>query len=260
MAQVHPPSAERSLSRAAAWLGQARRPVALTGADLPPGPGPEPPRLPMPPGDYRLDELESPEGFARWPRAAWTHALIQRNRAAFARPGPAHRALVELEGRLGSLPVVTEAVDGLQVRAGSQDVVELHGSALRFRCSRDETHALPSPGGAGGEGPPPCPTCGAPARPGVVWLDEPIPERTIRRAFDLVGECDLLLVAGTRGLYHPAGDLPFVAREVGAKVVLVAPAPTPLDADCDLRIQGLPQAVLPALAAVARTRPTPAPS
>ncbi len=191
-------------------------------------------------------ELATPEAFAADPLTVWRFYDWRRRSAAAARPNPGHLALAALEaGRAGGLSLVTQNVDGLHERAGSRDVVRLHGSLWLLRCTADgrESEDLRA---ALAPLPPRC-ECGAMLRPGVVWFGEPLPADALARAERAARDCSLALVAGTSSVVYPAAALPRIAREHGAHVVEINPEPTPLSPHVDERLAGPAGEVLPRL-------------
>ncbi len=159
-------------------------------------------------------------------------------------------ALAELVRRLPNLTLVTQNVDGLHQRAGSSEAVELHGNILRSKCSWEGTMV---DNYDPGEAPPPCPSCGVPLRPDVVWFGEALPGEALEAASQAARACDLLLCVGTSSLVYPAAALPFEALERGAVLVEVNPHETPLSAHADHVLRGSAGEMLPwLLAAVAR--------
>lgn len=112
-------------------------------------------------------------------------------------------------------------MDGLHQRAGNAAVLELHGSLLRARCVAGCAERVPWP--AGHDAPPPCPRCGAPLRPDVVWFGEALPEEPLAAAWKAAEHCDVLLSIGTSNLVQPAASLPWIAARTGAFVIVVNP-------------------------------------
>ncbi len=156
-----------------------------------------------------------------------------------------HLALAELEDRVPELCLVTQNIDGLHRRAGSRNVIELHGNIGQARCSvsLDERHRW-SPDEPL---PPHCPRCGALLRPDVVWFGESLPLADLRAAEMAALRADVFLSVGTSGVVEPAASLPFLALRAGALVVEVNPEPTPLTDYCHHAL-ALPAAeALPAL-------------
>jgi NAD-dependent deacetylase len=202
---------------------------------------------------YDPEELATEAAFRRHPARVFGWYLWRRELVARATPHAGYAALVALEGMVPELVVVTQNVDGLHRRAGTRRVIELHGSLDRFFC-RDARHPFPTaalPQGTVDTDvvPPACPECGAPVRPGVVWFGEALPERAVDEAWDLAARCDVMLVVGTSGLVHPAAGLPVVARDAGATLIEVNPAPSEITAVAHVVCRGAAGAVLPALVA-----------
>jgi len=194
-------------------------------------------------------ELATPEAFARDPRLVWDWYEWRRRLVERAEPNAGHLALAQLERRLPDFTLVTQNVDGLHQRAGSGEVVELHGNILRSKCSWEGTVVDDYDSG---EAPPPCPSCGAPLRPEVVWFGEALPAAAFRVASEAARACDLFLSVGTSSLVYPAAALPFDALENGATVVEINPDKTPLSPHADHVLRGPAGEVLPRLLAALR--------
>ena len=210
-----------ALDRARSALRSAGRVVAFSGAGVSAESG-----IPT----YRTgsDALWSAEKFERYANPRGYRANLPdsyrwyRDRAlgvAKAAPNPAHLALVRLESLVPELMVVTQNVDGLHVRAGSRDVVELHGHLREARCDGCDrrvpwAHAPDDPR---------CAACGGLLRPDVVMFEEMLSEDALTRARDAARRCDVLLTIGTSAQVWPAAELPLIARESGATVIVVNP-------------------------------------
>ena len=194
--------------------------------------------------------LATEAGFRADPRRVWSWYAWRRQRVAEARPNPGHVALARMEALVPELTVVTQNIDGLHAEAGSTDVIELHGSIRRVKCL-DRGHAYGGPLPQYDEGdeqaPPPCPVCGSPLRPDVVWFGETLPEDAAARAWGLAERCDAMLLVGTSGTVWPAAELPRVARSRGARVIEVNPVPSELAHLADVVLAGPAGEVLPAL-------------
>ncbi len=151
-----------------------------------------------------------------------------------AQPNITHFKLAELE-KAGKLKgVVTQNIDGLHQKAGSKNVMELHGSVLRNYCERcgqfvsaeDILHS---------EGVPVCPVCGGPVKPDVVLYEEGLNQKTLQDAVFYISHADMLIVGGTSLAVYPAAGLIDYYR--GNKLVLINKSATPMDARADLLIQ-----------------------
>jgi NAD-dependent deacetylase len=112
--------------------------------------------------------------------------------------------------------------------------------------------AVELPTEEGALGPPACPRCGSPVRPGVVWFGEMLPEAEVAEAWEVAARCGVMLVVGTSGLVQPAAALPRVAKEAGATVVEINPEPSEVSALASVTCRGPAGVMLPAL--VARLR------
>jgi NAD-dependent deacetylase len=140
--------------------------------------------------------------------------------------------------------LVTQNVDGLHQRAGSRDVIELHGNILRTRCSVEGVDVEKY---EASESPPVCLSCGAPLRPDVVWFGEMLPPGALDAASEAARGADLFLSVGTSGLVYPAAALPYEALESGATIVEINPEETPLTSHADYALRGAAGEVLPRL-------------
>ena len=181
-------------------------------------------------------ELATPEAFARDPEAVWRWYAARLAGCLAAEATRAHRDLAALAGAV-SATLVTQNVDGLHGVAagdgGAANLVELHGSIRRARCSRcPYATALSRPP----VGVPACPSCGGPLRPDVVWFGEPLDAVDVARAEAAFADATLALVVGTSGVVWPAAGLAHLAKASGAVLVLVDPQETHLDGLADWRL------------------------
>lgn len=193
---------------------------------------------------YRPEDLATPEAFDRDPELVWRWYAWRRELISGVEPNEGHRALAELERLVPRFTLATQNVDGLHRRAGSRNVLELHGDISRTICSRERVAVDPQ--GLVGE-PPVCPGCGAYLRPDVVWFGEALPVEAFETAQEEARESYLFLSVGTSSLVQPAASLPQAALSVGATVVEVNPEPTPLTSQADYALRGPAGDVLPAL-------------
>jgi len=193
--------------------------------------------------------LASVDGFESAPERVWDWYRWRLAHVLDARPNPGHRAIFEL-ARHVSVRVVTQNVDGLHQAAGSDDVIELHGSIRRVRCADDRCRRGDGPMSALGTGVPLC-VCGRALRPAVVWFGELLPEAALEAAALAASQCDVALVVGTSGLVAPASSLPLLSMDAGAVVAEINPEPTPLSDSVHYWEQGPAGLVLPRLLAEA---------
>lgn len=175
---------------------------------------------------YPVEQVASPEGFAADPELVWRFYSERRAGAAAAEPNAAHRALAALERRLGDrFLLATQNVDGLHLRAGSERVVEVHGSLWRTRCSRclrppfdDDAFPVEAPL-------PRCP-CGALLRPDIVWFGELLHAADTGRVDRFMRDAErsggrfVFLAVGTSGNVYPAAGYVDAARWHGAETWL----------------------------------------
>ena len=197
---------------------------------------------------YDPQQLATPEAFAHDPELVWNWYGCRRELVGRATPNAGHLALVQLEDLVPQLTLITQNVDGLHSRAGSTEVIELHGNIMRTKCSAEGVIA-----GVYDEGetPPVCVNCGAPLRPDVVWFGEMLPAGAMESASSAARSCDLFLSVGTSSLVYPAAGLPHEALVGGATVVEVNADETPLTAYAHYVLRGRAGHGLPALAASA---------
>ena len=170
---------------------------------------------------YRPEDLATPEAFLRDPDLVWRWYRERRLKLPDVEPNPGHYALARLARKVPQLTLITQNVDGLHARAGSPEVVELHGNLSRVKCFARHHPVADFPDT---EAVPACPTCGSPLRPDVVWFGELLPEAALRRAQAAARGCDLFLSVGTSNLVEPAASLPWVAAQRGAPVLVVNPS------------------------------------
>lgn len=165
--------------------------------------------------NFRSEDLATPEAFARDPALVWEWYEWRRGLVRDAQPNAAHRAIAELDEAVANVTVVTQNVDALHARAGSRDVIELHGSLFRVRCTRERTTRDAT--APFDELPPRC-ECGALLRPDVVWFGEMLPPAALERASELIRSAELLLVIGTSGVVYPAAGLVSFCRGVTIEI------------------------------------------
>ena len=198
--------------------------------------------------NFRAEDLATPEAFARDPILVWQWYDWRRGLIAAASPNPGHAALVLLEGHAAKFTLITQNVDGLHDRAGSRNVLKVHGDIWILRCTkcprewRDDRTPLP-------EIPPRC-ECGALARPGVVWFGEGLPQNIWKSAEEAAATCDVFVVAGTSGVVYPAAGLVALAKRRGALTVEINVAESAVSPHVDHLLRGASGEILPALAGI----------
>ncbi|MBS2007138.1 MAG: NAD-dependent deacylase [Cyanobacteria bacterium SZAS TMP-1] len=237
---------EKLLSRAASYIKGCKRLVVLTGAGVSKESGIPTFRDKLTGlwEGYDPGQLATPEGFLKNPPLVWKWYDWRRQMVSAAEPNDGHRAIAQLQ-KLVPTTVVTQNVDRLHQRAGSENVLELHGNILTFRCFERGHQALDDVA-SGLDAPPVC-QCGSLLRPNVVWFGEALPQSVLADANKAAKLCDLMFVVGTSALVQPAASLPYIALDRGAIVVEVNPNETPLSEDATLFLSGASGLVMPQL-------------
>lgn len=242
---------DRSLTKAAAILANAQRVVCLTGAGVSAESGVATFRDAQSGlwSTFDPQQLASQEGFAANPGLVWRWYMRRLEMVEQAAPNPGHLALAELEHLLPNFTLITQNVDNLHERAGSHEILHLHGSIVRFRCNQcGEPHMLQD-AERQSEVPPHCASCGGLVRPAVVWFGEMLPGRVTQRAYLVTESCDVMLVVGTSGVVYPAAQLPQLAKNLGAAVIDVNPEYNPIAEIADVVLQKPGGKILPRLVA-----------
>ena len=195
--------------------------------------------------DHRVEELASPEGFERDPRLVWTWYNERRAAHAAAQPNAGHNAIAGLEERFEDFTLVTQNVDSLHLRAGSRNVLELHGHLRQARCNGCGARADISRGLAlkAIEH-----SCGGRFRPDIEWFGEPLPNDIWERSVAAAQRAEVILVVGTSGMVHPAAALCSVYGE-RAYIAEVNPEETLLSAHADACFRERAAVFLPKLLA-----------
>ncbi|HDS1769536.1 NAD-dependent deacylase [Pseudomonas putida] len=243
------------LADAATALRQARHVVVLSGAGISAESGIPTFRDQLTGLWARHDpqRLETAKAFRKNPALVWGWYLWRRQQMLQAQPNAAHRAIVRLAGSGRHLTVITQNIDDLHERAGSQDVVHLHGSLITPKCfACHRVAALSSvEQSVSEEGelvePPRCSHCNGRLRPGVVWFGEDLPTGAWKTAAQAARSCDVLLSIGTSGVVMPAASLPDLALAAGAVVIHINPIDVSMDKPNELMLIGDAGQVLPAL-------------
>ena len=189
---------------------------------------------------HRFEDLATPEGFTRDPKFVWTWYEERRRAIALAKPNAGHEALAALEKQKPLFTLITQNVDGLHDRAGSKNIIKLHGDIWMVRClkcgeqrvDRTELDDLP----------PHC-ACGGMLRPGVVWFGEALPQGAMERAAAVVRAADVLIVAGTSAQVYPAAGLISLA----AATIEINPEATPFSDAVTFSLRGTSAELLPQL-------------
>ena len=172
--------------------------------------------------EYNYEEYACQRAFDRDPDKVWDFHDLRRQKIGACDPNEGHAIIAEVQREIAGTRIVTQNIDGLHQRAGSREVVELHGSIWRVRCTRTgeivEDFEVPiasrrSPAGGWW-------------RPDIVWFEDSLDHDTIAAAQDAIAGCDLLISIGTSGVVFPAAQLPRIALQSGATLVEINPEET----------------------------------
>lgn len=167
--------------------------------------------------DADVARYATPHGYRAHSRDAWRWYCMRARAARSVQPNAGHYAIVEIERRAPEFLLITQNIDGLHHRAGSSDVLELHGNLREVRCfdcgartpwPEDDVEAT-------------CARCNGLLRPDVVFFEEELPAGAMEHARDAARECDVLIAVGTSNLVWPARELPEYALAHGAQVIIV---------------------------------------
>lgn len=234
---------EPQVANAASAIRKAKHLIALTGAGIS-----KESNIPTFRGadglwkEYNAMDLATPQAFQNNPSLVWDWYTWRQGLIGECKPNPAHDVLAkwEREGRLKTL--ITQNVDGLHRRAGSSNVLEVHGNLWALKCSvcphRDR---LTQPA----SGIPICPACGANLRPDVVWFGEQLDSVIMTTVYEALELADVCLVIGTSALVQPAASFPLVVRQHGGTLIEINVEQTPLSGLVDVSLLGKAGEMLP---------------
>jgi len=199
---------------------------------------------------YDPMEYATISAFRRDPVKVWEFYALRFRALTEAQPNAGHLALAELERRGLVRAVVTQNIDGLHERAGSQEVVEVHGSIRTASCLACGQQVLLADVVAALESTPapPCPACRAILKPDVVMFGELLPEGAMERASELAREAGVLLVVGSTLEVYPVAALPEDTLAAGGALAIVNRGPTPYDGRATVTVDGSAGTTLAALA------------
>ena len=247
------PEVQRTIQQAAILIRSAKNAVILTGAGISTPSGLPDFRsagsglwtrfLPMEVASLSTFR-RNPELFFQWLRPLASHMLM-------ATPNPAHRAIAKLEETGFIKTVITQNIDGLHSRAGTQHVLEIHGTLNTLSCTdcflKVSSDKILKPYLEEGLIPR-CPNCGMYLKPDIILFEEQLPVRIWMKAEEASRTCDLMLVAGTSLDVLPSAKLPVIAAEHGAQLILVNRTPTYVDVRANLILREDVAEVIPRIA------------
>ena len=195
---------------------------------------------------YDPMKLASIDAFYDDPKLVWEWYEDRRKNILSVKPNEGHFAISQME-EFKDVVVLTQNIDGLHQRSGSTNVLELHGSIIRIKCTvcdfidniTENFESLP----------PKC-KCGSMLRPDVVWFGEPLPQNIWQSAIKEASICDVMIIVGTSLVVSPANTLPVYAKQNGAILIEVNPEKTVMSNDMDLSIQATSAEVLPKMLSI----------
>ena len=206
---------EKRIEQFAQWMFEAKYLVVFTGAGISTESG--------------LPDFRGPDGI--WTRQAKGFSPKPRPFSS-VEPNAGHRAIVELQN-LGKMRyLISQNVDNLHLRSGIRPdlLAELHGNTNKLRCQRCQTQVDKSPGLE-------ICSCGGRLVSSVVNFGDPLPQKELENSFRHSQQCDLFIVAGSSLVVSPANEIPRIALESGARLVIINQGETPLDKNCHLRFE-----------------------
>jgi NAD-dependent deacetylase len=245
--------ATREVERLAELLGRSRRAVALTGAGVSVPSGIPDFRTPETGLWANVDPMEVAHigVFERDPERFWSYYRPRFQTLGDKEPNRAHGALAELERRGLIEGVITQNIDRLHRAAGSENVIEVHGSIETSSCLEcgcayglEEVEELFDERGVAI-----CPACGGAVKPDVVLFGELLPEEAMARATELAEGAELMLCVGSSLAVHPVAGLPGLTLAGGGALAIVTKGDTPYDRDAELKLGGEVDEELTALVA-----------
>jgi NAD-dependent deacetylase len=197
---------------------------------------------------YDPMQLATIDAFYENPKLVWEWYEDRRKNILAAKPNAGHVAIADL-AKYKEVWVLTQNIDGLHQRAGSENVLELHGSIITIKCTscdfKDKiANSFP-------EVPPLC-KCGNILRPDVVWFGEPLPQDVWGEAIRQASQCDVMIVAGTSLAVSPANLLPVYAKQNGALMIEVNPEETLMSHSMDLSIRATSANALPQIVSIVK--------
>jgi NAD-dependent deacetylase len=193
---------------------------------------------------YNVMDLATPQAFSRDPKIVWEWYSWRQNLIASCLPNPAHHTLAKWEQKGLLQALITQNVDGLHRRGGSNKVLEVHGDIWATKCtSCDHRSRLLEPA----VGLPRCPVCCSLLRPDVVWFGESLDAAVVQSVYNHLERADLCVVIGTSALVQPAASFPLVVKDNSGRIIEVNLEETPLTPVVDVHLSGKAGELLPLL-------------
>lgn len=192
---------------------------------------------------HRAEDLASPKAFYSNPSLVWEWYNWRREIIRNAKPNKAHYACVDLEQKLGEhFYIITQNIDELHQKAGNKNILEVHGSVWKTRCTkcgdkrenRAKLDKLPK-----------CQNCGGLLRPDVIWYGEAVTEEAMLKAFELLFASDVVIIVGTSGIVYPVAQFSSTAKDNGSYLIEINTDETPHSDMVDLSMREKAGDVLP---------------
>ncbi|NIP31428.1 MAG: NAD-dependent protein deacylase [Candidatus Dadabacteria bacterium] len=238
---------ENEISKAYELIQESEKITVLSGAGISAESG-----VPIFRGDgglwnnYRPEELATPKAFFENPEIVWQWYDWRRSLMKKAEPNAGHYALTELQRQKEKFTLITQNVDGLHQKAGTQDLIEMHGNLWEIRCTKcghiEKNYEVPLK-----ELPPMCDKCGELMRPNIVWFNEIIPMQVIDKCLLAIEDSDLFLIIGTSGIVEPAASFGILAKQNEKPVIELNLEQSPNTGLYDISIRAKSGEVLPLL-------------
>ncbi|MBN1330603.1 MAG: NAD-dependent protein deacylase [Candidatus Heimdallarchaeota archaeon] len=191
---------------------------------------------------YNFEEVATKRAWQKNPEKLWSFYVEGINLILKAQPNPAHYAITDLEKSGYCEYIITQNADGLHQKAGSKNVLEIHGNITRVRCAKctkiREFIELPP------IIPPRC-ECGGMYRPDVVLFNETLPQKLINKAFQVAKKAKLVIIVGTSAEVMPAAYLPILSKQNKAQILVFNTEQTEHNSIADIFIQGKCEETLP---------------
>ena len=199
--------------------------------------------------EYRWQEYACQKAFDRDPQKVLDFHELRRKEALKCQPHAGHYLITRLQKQHEAIHVITQNIDGMHQRAGTGNVIELHGSLWRVRCPRHGVNMDAAESYSHRQ----CPDCGSWLRPDIIWFEDRLDEEDVEAARYQLETCDLFISIGTSAVVWPAAGYPLIARHAGAQCLEINPEPSENSEIYHHALRGKAGEVLPHLFARSQT-------
>ncbi len=190
----------------------------------------------------KVEELATPKSMYENPDQFWQFYNERRQKLEQISPNLGHYALVDIERHFEEFTIITQNIDDLHRRAGTKNLIELHGNIYRDKCTKCG-HLQESAAGTRS-----CAKCGGLIRPDVVLFGENLEENVLKKAQEAAAVCEVFFSIGTSSVVEPAASLPYLAKANGAYIVEINIEQTPLSIHANESMRGMSGKILPQIA------------